>query len=365
MFEHDIVLYIEPPFSENPRNGKLLDYVRLLSSRAFPSILTNLTENPKYAATAALIKKIRSDFSVGIIQQARCQLVIVSVIFKYTTFRYYKKSQVQLPAAKASTGISMKTPQCLLPLTTVSKGDTLTEFFVHESDNEFAAITAYSLAYLDVSHSFVQSLQIAIYQNGPQAIEQPSQNLTYSFGLIGISLSLAPTAIVRTQSAYRSSNPLKFTLALAIAFEFRAVDNPGIKLSYSANLSPGIVINQQIQHDYAIELVSQPLAPNGANVYLYPSLVKAYLNTSDIAEQIDIQSECQTRANFQIQSLAEKLINKILGGIKKVADWDTPTLHKVMGTLSGPFSILHPGAGQIMGTIGNIACGLDRHLNKR
>ncbi|KAA6312554.1 MAG: hypothetical protein EZS28_055906, partial [Streblomastix strix] len=88
-----------------------------------------------------------------------------------------------------------------------------------------------------------------------------------------------------------------------------------------------------------------------------------------------IQSECQTRANFQIQSLAEKHIkifsglknfgSKILGGIKKVAGWVAPTLHKVMGTLSGPVSMLHPGTGQIMGTIGNIAGGIDRHLNKR
>ncbi|KAA6375770.1 MAG: hypothetical protein EZS28_028704 [Streblomastix strix] len=72
-----------------------------------------------------------------------------------------------------------------------------------------------------------------------------------------------------------------------------------------------------------------------------------------------------------MQSLAEKLIlltnfgSKILGGIKKVAGWDAPTLHKVMGTLSGPVSMLHPGAGQIIGTIGNIAGGIDRHLNKR
>ncbi|KAA6361300.1 MAG: hypothetical protein EZS28_043174 [Streblomastix strix] len=47
--------------------------------------------------------------------------------------------------------------------------------------------------------------------------------------------------------------------------------------------------------------------------------------------------------------------SKILTGIKKAASWVAPTLHKVMGTLSGPVSMLHPGAGQIMGTIGNIA----------
>ncbi|KAA6370319.1 MAG: hypothetical protein EZS28_034153, partial [Streblomastix strix] len=39
--------------------------------------------------------------------------------------------------------------------------------------------------------------------------------------------------------------------------------------------------------------------------------------------------------------------------------------HKVMCTLSGPVSLLHPGAGQIMGTIGNIVVAVDRHLNKR
>ncbi|KAA6396605.1 MAG: hypothetical protein EZS28_007863 [Streblomastix strix] len=57
--------------------------------------------------------------------------------------------------------------------------------------------------------------------------------------------------------------------------------------------------------------------------------------------------------------------NKILGGIKKVAGWVAPILHKVMVTLSGPVSMLHPGTGQIVGTIGNITGRIDRHLNKR
>ncbi|KAA6370003.1 MAG: hypothetical protein EZS28_034471 [Streblomastix strix] len=61
----------------------------------------------------------------------------------------------------------------------------------------------------------------------------------------------------------------------------------------------------------------------------------------------------------------KNLGSQIQGGIKKVAGWVAPTLHKVMGTLSGPVSMLHPGAGQIMGTIGIIAGGIDRHLNKR
>ncbi|KAA6389863.1 MAG: hypothetical protein EZS28_014609 [Streblomastix strix] len=57
--------------------------------------------------------------------------------------------------------------------------------------------------------------------------------------------------------------------------------------------------------------------------------------------------------------------SKIIGGIKKVADQVTTTLHNVVGTLSAPVSKLHPGIGQIMGTDSNIAGGIDRHLNKR
>ncbi|KAA6312102.1 MAG: hypothetical protein EZS28_055985, partial [Streblomastix strix] len=179
--------------------------------------------------------------------------------------------QLKLAAAKAETGISKKIPQCLLPLTIDSNDDTLTEFLVHSSDNEFAAITAYSLAQIDVSHSFVLSLQIAIYQNGPQAVEQPIHSLITSSGLIGNQLALAPTYIVRVQSAYGSSNPLKFTLALAVSAS--AGSSVAAKLSYNANLPAGIVIYQLTQHDYAIEQVVLPLAPNGALVYLYPSLV--------------------------------------------------------------------------------------------
>ncbi|KAA6401939.1 MAG: hypothetical protein EZS28_002528 [Streblomastix strix] len=57
--------------------------------------------------------------------------------------------------------------------------------------------------------------------------------------------------------------------------------------------------------------------------------------------------------------------SKIIGGMKKVAGQVAPTLHKIIGVLSGPVSMLHPGDGQIMNTVGNIAGGIDRHLNKR
>ncbi|KAA6395990.1 MAG: hypothetical protein EZS28_008481 [Streblomastix strix] len=432
----------KPPLATNPRNGKLVDqvpssfsilnptliisnllnlasiiqlieFVGFFSVASLPSILTILTLYGSQALPSVFNRQIRSGFSGGIIQQARGVFVQVLDLFKYTTFRSCKKSQVhnykyreaqlrvntgnelnigfnQLKsstpaivisngnfklkelAAKAEIGISKKIPQCLLPLTIDSNDDTLTEFLVYLSDNEFAAITAYSLAQIDVSHSFILSLQIAIHQNGPQAVEQPIHSLITSQGLIGNSLSSAPTAIVRTHSAYGSFNPLKFTLPLANSAVVAAAT--AALLSYYANLSAGIVIYQLTLHDYAIEQVVLPFAPNGALVYLYPSLV---------SQDTDIQSECQTRANFYIQSLAEKLIlktklnsiwdfsrlknfgSKILGGIKKVAGWVAPTLHKVMGTPSGPVSMLHPRIGGVMNTVGNIAGGIDRHLNKR
>ncbi|KAA6399937.1 MAG: hypothetical protein EZS28_004533 [Streblomastix strix] len=57
--------------------------------------------------------------------------------------------------------------------------------------------------------------------------------------------------------------------------------------------------------------------------------------------------------------------SKILGGIKKVASWVAPTLHKVMETLSRRVSTINSWVGQIIGTVGNIAGGIYRHLNKR
>ncbi|KAA6391155.1 MAG: hypothetical protein EZS28_013317 [Streblomastix strix] len=57
--------------------------------------------------------------------------------------------------------------------------------------------------------------------------------------------------------------------------------------------------------------------------------------------------------------------SKILTGVKKAASWLAPTVHKVMGVLSGPVSTLHPGIGAIMGTAGNIAGKVDQYLNKR
>ncbi|KAA6353338.1 MAG: hypothetical protein EZS28_051135 [Streblomastix strix] len=57
--------------------------------------------------------------------------------------------------------------------------------------------------------------------------------------------------------------------------------------------------------------------------------------------------------------------SKILTGVKKAASWLAPTIHKVMGVLSGSVSTIHPGIGGVMGTVGNIAGKLDSYLNKR
>jgi hypothetical protein len=54
----------------------------------------------------------------------------------------------------------MNIPQCFFPITIDSNGATLTELLVVKSDNELLDITAYSLAYIFVSHIFVASLAI-------------------------------------------------------------------------------------------------------------------------------------------------------------------------------------------------------------
>ncbi|KAA6391419.1 MAG: hypothetical protein EZS28_013055 [Streblomastix strix] len=113
-------------------------------------------------------------------------------------------------------------------------------------------------------------IDIAIFQNSPQAVEQPIHSLIRSSTLIDNQFPSAPTSIVRAQSAYGSFNPQKFTLPLAISAVVGAA--VATKLSYNATLSLGIVIYQLTQHDYAIEQVVLPLAPNVALVYLQPSL---------------------------------------------------------------------------------------------
>ncbi|KAA6389545.1 MAG: hypothetical protein EZS28_014928 [Streblomastix strix] len=41
--------------------------------------------------------------------------------------------------------------------------------------------------------------------------------------------------------------------------------------------------------------------------------------------------------------------SKILGGVKHVAQWIAPTLHKVLSTVAGPVGMIHPGIGGALG----------------
>ncbi|KAA6399524.1 MAG: hypothetical protein EZS28_004948 [Streblomastix strix] len=279
----------------------------------FPSILTILTVYILYATSSRFLWNIISGFSGGIIQYARCSFVSIFVQFNHTIFRSYNKSYVcnyrykaaqlrakpgnelkigfnrfksgtpenvigygiqqlnlSAVALNAATGISISIPQWLFPAAIDSNDDTLTKFLVYKSDNEFAEITAYSLAQIDVSHSFVLSLQIANYQNGPQAAEYPCQNLIYSEVLFCYYVSpSAPAAIVSKQLNVQSAFPVKLTFYNAVAAPATAVQSD--LLIYKDNLLAGIVIYQLIQQVYTIEHMPLHLAPNGAWVYLYPS----------------------------------------------------------------------------------------------
>ncbi|KAA6354072.1 MAG: hypothetical protein EZS28_050402 [Streblomastix strix] len=57
--------------------------------------------------------------------------------------------------------------------------------------------------------------------------------------------------------------------------------------------------------------------------------------------------------------------SKILGSIKKAAQWVAPALYKVLSTISGPVGMIHPGSGGVLGAGANLADALDRLVNKR
>ncbi|KAA6386606.1 MAG: hypothetical protein EZS28_017869 [Streblomastix strix] len=57
--------------------------------------------------------------------------------------------------------------------------------------------------------------------------------------------------------------------------------------------------------------------------------------------------------------------SKILGGVKKAAQWVAPALHKVLSTISGPVGMIHPGIGGALGAGANLAGAVDRLVNKR
>ncbi|KAA6366051.1 MAG: hypothetical protein EZS28_038423 [Streblomastix strix] len=61
-------------------------------------------------------------------------------------------------------------------------------------------------------------------------------------------------------------------------------------------------------------------------------------------------------------SILKNFGSKILSGITEAAGWVAPTLNKVLGTLAGPVSMIHPGVGAAMGVRQRIASGVDRYI---
>ncbi|KAA6395374.1 MAG: hypothetical protein EZS28_009099 [Streblomastix strix] len=56
--------------------------------------------------------------------------------------------------------------------------------------------------------------------------------------------------------------------------------------------------------------------------------------------------------------------SKMLGGVKKAAQWVAPELHKVLSTISGPAGLTHPEIRGAFGAGANLAGVVDRHVNK-
>ncbi|KAA6372827.1 MAG: hypothetical protein EZS28_031646 [Streblomastix strix] len=52
--------------------------------------------------------------------------------------------------------------------------------------------------------------------------------------------------------------------------------------------------------------------------------------------------------------------SKILGGVKKAAQWVAPAIHKILSTVSGPVSMIHPAIGGALGAGANLAGAVDR-----
>ncbi|KAA6403602.1 MAG: hypothetical protein EZS28_000862 [Streblomastix strix] len=55
--------------------------------------------------------------------------------------------------------------------------------------------------------------------------------------------------------------------------------------------------------------------------------------------------------------------SKVLGCIIKAASWVAPTLNKILDTLAGPVSMIHPAVGSAMGVGAKLAGGVDRYIN--
>ncbi|KAA6386745.1 MAG: hypothetical protein EZS28_017726 [Streblomastix strix] len=315
ILEKDIIVYIQVPDI-----GQLVDCVLIAALPRSLQLINRTAYCVLLGVAASSNNIIISGFSAGIIVQAK-QVSNDLDLFNQTTFRSYRKSVIQsykyneaqflvstgnslniglsqfksitpekvislgqrqkkavVPEAVATSakGTSINTPQWRLPQTMLSNGETVTLLLTVRSDSELEHIIACSLAQIDVSHNLVLSLHIAIYQNGPQAVENPNQNLRtsstlYFYVAYFISAASASVAV---------SVPLKFVLDLANS---RFSNVPFVKLTlfnYIPIVLAGMVIVQLTQQVQTQQHVALPLAPSGALVYLVPPEVKVFLGQS-------------------------------------------------------------------------------------
>ncbi|KAA6391940.1 MAG: hypothetical protein EZS28_012533 [Streblomastix strix] len=93
-------------------------------------------------------------------------------------------------------------------------GETVTELAVHQYVNEYDAIIAYSLAYIEVSHSFYESLHIAIQLNGPQKVEKPNKIFNVFIQKQSYLVTSAPDSIVQIYAHEQVAVPLAASGAL-------------------------------------------------------------------------------------------------------------------------------------------------------
>ncbi|KAA6402367.1 MAG: hypothetical protein EZS28_002102 [Streblomastix strix] len=201
----------------------------------------------------------------------------------------------------------------------ITRCDTLTLFLVHKSLRELRLITAYSRAQNADPQNAVASFSNQNWQNGSHAVEKPIQNYRSSHD------SIPPAVLPQypydaydifvVQSAVGSSLPLKLVRATNLPAVLHSLN---VLFNYIANVFAGIVIVQFTQQVYTTEHADLPPAPNNTLVYLTP---------------LDI-------TNFG---------SKILGGVKKTAQWVVPALHKVLSTISGPVDMIHPAIGSALG----------------
>ncbi|KAA6360025.1 MAG: hypothetical protein EZS28_044448, partial [Streblomastix strix] len=246
-------------------------------------------------------------------------------------------------ASIPKSGTSINTPQWCFPAIMLSSGDTLKELLVHKSLNEVEHITVCSLAQIDVSHNFLESLHKANQLNGLHAVENPGQKLRTS----DTSYNYDAYSILTVCAVVIAAFPIQFTAILASgSVVITPPAGTTTRFNYIANVFAGIFIVQFTQQVQTIEHEAEHLAASGARPL--------------------ILSECCIfiRRLKQSENDNENFGSKILGGVKQAAQWIAPTLHKVLSTETGPVGMIHPGIGGALGAGANLAGAVDRLVNK-